>query len=367
MYQSYYGLTSKPFQLNPDPAFYFGSKQHRRAQAYLEYGMHQNEGFIVITGEVGAGKTTIVRGLLDSLDPEKVIAAQLVSTQLDADDTLRLVGAAFGLRTKDLAKSDVLMSLEAFLISMTTKGKRCLLVVDEAQNLSARAVEELRMLSNFQYGNQALLQSFLVGQPEFRQILQSPHMMQFRQRVIATCHIGPLDVGETEAYITHRLHHAGAKDSPSISSLAFEAIFKASSGIPRRINSVCDRLLLFGYLNQQKNFDVADVDEVAREIFEETIGGTTQVSQQYNLNPGNSNSPYTTSTTAVGVQDRQQLPQSLIATLSAEHLAERLARLESSLVQLERINSATLSLMQQFLSNDSVPAELQSQNVNVDS
>jgi len=112
---------------------------------------------------------------------------------------------------------------------------------------------------------------------------------------------------------------------------------------------------------------VADVDEVAREIFEETIGGTTQVSQQYNLNAGNSNSPYTSSTTAVGVQDRQQLPQSLIATLSAEHLAERLARLESSLVQLERINSATLSLMQQFLSNDSVPAELQTQNVNVDS
>ena len=366
MYQSFYGLTSKPFQLNPDPAFYFGSKQHRRAQAYLEYGMHQNEGFIVITGEVGAGKTTIVRGLLDSLDPEKVIAAQLVSTQLDADDTLRLVGAAFGLRTKDLAKSDVLMSLEAFLISMTTKGKRCLLVVDEAQNLSARAVEELRMLSNFQYGNQALLQSFLVGQPEFRQILQSPHMMQFRQRVIATCHIGPLDVSETEAYITHRLHHAGAKDSPSISSPAFEAIFKASSGIPRRINSVCDRLLLFGYLNQQKNFDVADVDEVAREIFEETIGGTTQVSQQYNLNAGNSNSPYSSTTTAANVPDTPQVSQALIATLSAEHIAERLARLESSLVQLERINSATLSLMQQLLSKDDTPAGLQTEHERAD-
>ena len=366
MYQSFYGLTSKPFQLNPDPAFYFGSKQHRRAQAYLEYGMHQNEGFIVITGEVGAGKTTIVRGLLDSLDPEKVIAAQLVSTQLDADDTLRLVGAAFGLRTKDLAKSDVLMSLEAFLISMTTKGKRCLLVVDEAQNLSARAVEELRMLSNFQYGNQALLQSFLVGQPEFRQILQSPHMMQFRQRVIATCHIGPLDVSETEAYITHRLHHAGAKDSPSISSPAFEAIFKASSGIPRRINSVCDRLLLFGYLNQQKNFDVADVDEVAREIFEETIGGTTQVSQQYNLNAGNSNSPYSSATTAANVPDTPQVSQALIATLSAEHIAERLARLESSLVQLERINSATLSLMQQLLSKDDTPAGLQTEHERAD-
>lgn len=356
MYKTFYGLTSKPFQLNPDPAFYFGSKQHLRAQAYLEYGMHQNEGFIVITGEVGAGKTTIVRGLLDSLDPEKVVAAQLVSTQLDADDTLRLVGAAFGLRTKDVAKSDVLMSLEAFLISMTAKGKRCLLVVDEAQNLTARAVEELRMLSNFQYGNQALLQSFLIGQPEFRQILQSPHMMQFRQRVIAACHIGPLDVSETQAYIEHRLHHAGATDSPSITGAAFEAIFKASSGIPRRINSVCDRLLLFGYLNQQKNFDIADVEEVAREIFEETIGGETQIPLQYSLNSGNGPSPYSTTTS---VASSANTPQELIGALSAEHVAERLARLESSLVQLERINSATLSLLQQFFAKNNSSANQQ--------
>ena len=353
MYKSFFGLTSKPFQLNPDPAFYFGSKQHLRAQAYLEYGMHQNEGFIVVTGEVGAGKTTIVRGLLDGLDPEKVVAAQLVSTQLDADDTLRLVGAAFGLRTKDVAKSDVLMSLEAFLISMTAKGKRCLLVVDEAQNLTARAVEELRMLSNFQYGNQALLQSFLIGQPEFRQILQSPHMMQFRQRVIDACHIGPLDVSETQAYIEHRLHHAGATDSPSITGAAFEAIFKASSGIPRRINSVCDRLLLFGYLNQQKNFDIADVEEVAREIFEETIGGETQIPLQYSFNSSNGPSPYSTTSSGTNCANA---PRELIAALSAEHVAERLARLESSLVQLERINGATLTLLQQFFGKNSATA-----------
>ncbi|MDP2880314.1 MAG: XrtA-associated ATPase [Azonexus sp.] len=366
MYKSFYGLTSKPFQLNPDPAFYFGSKQHLRAQAYLEYGMHQNEGFIVITGEVGAGKTTIVRGLLDSLDPEKVVAAQLVSTQLDADDTLRLVGAAFGLRTKDVAKSDVLMSLEAFLISMTAKGKRCLLVVDEAQNLTARAVEELRMLSNFQYGNQALLQSFLVGQPEFRQILQSPHMMQFRQRVIAACHIGPLDVSETQSYIEHRLHHAGATDAPSFTSAAYEAIFKASSGIPRRINSVCDRLLLFGFLNQQKNFDMADVEEVAREIFEETIGGSTQVQMQYALNDGRGGSaqPNPLATGTLGEYSRP--PHELLAVLTAEHVAERLARLESSLIQLERINGATLQLLQQVFAQHSPVTSSQNKNVNSD-
>lgn len=347
MYEAFYGLKNKPFQLNPDPTFYFGSKQHRRATAYLEYGMHQNEGFIVITGEVGAGKTTIVRGLLESLDPDKVIAAHLVSTQLDADDTLRLVGAAFGLRTKDVSKSDILMSLEAFLISMTTKGKRCLLVVDEAQNLTARAVEELRMLSNFQFGNHALLQSFLIGQPEFRGILQSPHMMQFRQRVIAACHIGPLDVAETQAYIEHRLKCAGWTGLPHFQPDAYEAIFKASSGIPRRINSVCDRLLLSGYLSGKQDFDAAEVDEVAREIYEETLGGSTQI-----IGGGTSAvpaSPYAHG--AAPRNDGSSDPVTFLAALQVEQFGERLERLERSLIQLEKINSSSLMLLQQIVEN----------------
>jgi type II secretory pathway predicted ATPase ExeA len=142
--------------------------------AYLEYGLHQNEGFIVVTGDVGAGKTTIVRSLLDKLDPDQVVAGNLVSTQIDAEDTLRLVASSFGLRTKDVEKSDLLLSLEAFLVSVSQQGKRALLIVDEAQNLTPRAVEELRMLSNFQLETHALLQSFLVGQPEFRRTMQSP-------------------------------------------------------------------------------------------------------------------------------------------------------------------------------------------------
>src|ERR1700712_3541278 len=140
MYEAFYGLTSKPFQLNPDPSFYFGSKQHRRAKAYLEYGLLRNEGFIVITGEIGAGKTTIVRGLLESMDGGAVTAANLVSTQLDAEDTLRMVGAAFGVRVKDVSKADLLMALEAFLVTQVSEGKRSLLIVDEAQNLTPRAV-----------------------------------------------------------------------------------------------------------------------------------------------------------------------------------------------------------------------------------
>lgn len=366
MYESFYGLTSKPFQLNPDPAFYFASKQHRRATAYLEYGMHQNEGFIIITGEVGAGKTTIVRGLLDSLDPDKVIAAHLVSTQLDADDTLRLVGAAFGIRTRDVSKADVLMSLEAFLISTTSKGKRCLLIVDEAQNLTARAVEELRMLSNFQFGNHALLQSFLIGQPEFREILQSPQMMQFRQRVIASCHIGPMDVSETQGYVEHRLKHAGANGCPVFSEDSFEAIFKASSGIPRRINSVCDRLLLSGYLSDKKEFQSADIEEVAREIEEETQGTTSirrgDVSAEaVNLEADSAETDSlprklarkrrrnaSGATLGIDISSRDDLDQ-LLAGLNAWQFNERLARLEHGLQQLEMINSTTLSLLQRLI------------------
>ena len=205
MYEKFYGLSGKPFQLNPDPTFYFGSRQHRRAMAYLEYGLHQNEGFIVVTGEVGAGKTTILRSLLDKLDPAQVVAGQLVSTQLDAEDMLRLAASSFGLRTKGVEKSDLLLSLEAFLVSTSQQGKRALLIVDEAQNLTPRAIEELRMLSNFQLETHALLQSFLVGQPEFRRTMQSAEMSQLRQRVIAGCHIGTMDPEETRGYVEHRL------------------------------------------------------------------------------------------------------------------------------------------------------------------
>jgi general secretion pathway protein A len=382
MYESFYGLTSKPFQLNPDPKFYFASKQHRRATAYLEYGMHQNEGFIVITGEVGAGKTTIVRGMLENLDQDKMIAAHLVSTQLDADDTLRLVGAAFGIRTKDVEKSDVLMSLEAFLISMTGKGKRCLLIVDEAQNLTARAVEELRMLSNFQFGNHALLQSFLIGQPEFREILRSPEMAQFRQRVIASCHIGPMDVDETRGYVEHRLKCAGANEYPIFTSDSFLAIFKATSGIPRRINSVCDRLMLFGYLNDKKEFDAKDVEEVAAEIFEETQGkASIQVQRaigrasESESNPANAPLGGVVQPRNVSRKRRQPAARAkklnnssgedlnhLLAGLNAWQFNERLGRLEQSLQQLELINGTTLSILQKIVSsivpkNETSPGE----------
>jgi putative secretion ATPase (PEP-CTERM system associated) len=356
MYESYFGLTSKPFQLNPDPSFYFSSKQHRRAKAYLEYGVQRNEGFIVITGEVGAGKTTILRGLIDSLDPNKVVAANLVTTQLGAEDTLRMVGAAFGVRVKDASKSDVLMSLEAFLVSQTSQGKRCLLIVDEAQNLSMRAVEELRMLSNFQFGQQALLQTFLVGQPEFRTILQSPDMQQLRQRVTATCHIGPLDQAETQGYIEHRLKCAGSSGRPSFDAAAYELVFKSSGGIPRRINLICDRLLLLGFLSEKDAFGFDEVNEVVTELQEESAS------------PAPSGPPTKSDWVDSGMQDLSALGEldidldklhvpprlggaisSQINGLATEQYDHRLRRIEHSVLRLERVNVEVLSMLQKLV------------------
>ncbi len=355
MYEAFYGLTSKPFQLNPDPNFFFGSKQHRRAKAYLEYGVSRNEGFIVITGEIGAGKTTVLRSLIEGLNGSNVIAGHLVTTQLGAEDTLRMVGAAFGFRVKDVPKSELLITLEAFLISQTSKGKRCLLVVDEAQNLTPRAVEELRMLSNFQFGNQALLQSFLIGQPEFREILQRPEMEQFRQRVAATCHIGPLDIEETQHYIQHRLKCAGSTGKPVFGPGSFDAIFKATGGIPRRINSVCDRLLLLGFLANRVDLTVDDVNEVTREMAQESEVPNRPVVATAARPSGDAVATLTEvdvdlSRIKLDPSDAEAATKQL-AALAADQRGDQLQRLERSLLRLERINLQTLSIMQKLVNS----------------
>lgn len=366
MYEAFYGLNSKPFQLNPDPNFYFASKQHRRAKAYLEYGVSRNEGFIVITGDIGAGKTMVLRSLIEGLNGSNVVTGHLVTTQLGAEDTLRMVGAAFGFRVKDVPKSELLITLEAFLISQTSKGKRCLLIVDEAQNLTPRAVEELRMLSNFQFGNQALLQSFLVGQPEFREILQRPEMEQFRQRVSATCHIGPLDLDETKSYIEHRLKCAGSKGKPSFDAGVFEGVFKASGGVPRRINAVCDRLLLSGFLAGRSHLTVEDISEVVREFQQENA--VPQRASELALTA--SGLPVLSGGAAGAVLDldldRLKLSPEDAATMTeqikamtADQRGDQFHRIERNLLRLEKVNLQTLALMQQLVSAVKQPQDKQ--------
>ena len=279
MYQAYYQFRAKPFQLSPDPRFFFSSRGHRRAMAYLEYGVHQGEGFIVITGEIGAGKTMLARTLARKLESsQNVVMAQVVSTQLKADDIVRMVAAAFDL-PNTTTKAALLKKLEQFLLACHTQGKRALLVVDEAQNLPAESVEELRMLSNFQCGEKSLLQSFLLGQPEFRRTLQSPSMEQLRQRVIASCHLGPIDGAETEAYIVHRLQTVGWRGDPSFSADAFAAIHEYTGGIPRKINVLCDRVLLMGCLDDKHAFTGKEVAGVIDDLQQEFAPAALQVNQ----------------------------------------------------------------------------------------
>lgn len=269
MFESFYGLSGKPFQLNPDPEFFFGSQGHSSAYSYLKYGVFQGEGFMVITGEIGAGKTTLVRALLRELDSEQVVAGQIVSTQLEADDLLRSAALTFGLRVQGLDKAGILATLEAFLMQLVAQNKRALLVIDEAQNLSPHAMEELRMLSNFQIGERALLQSFLVGQPELRDLLRLPALRQLRQRIIASYHLGPMSAAETRGYIEHRLRHVGYAGDPCFTDEAFVAFYEASGGIPRRINVMANRVMLAGYLGEKHEISADDVRLAAGELMEE--------------------------------------------------------------------------------------------------
>jgi general secretion pathway protein A len=272
VYESKFGLSGPPFQLNPDPAFYFDSRGHSNALSYLKFGVHQGEGFIVVTGEIGAGKTTLVRTLLEGVNRDEVVAAQVLNTQLESGELLQAILTAFGVASTGGSKAQSLASLEAFLTSVAADGRRSLLVVDEAQNLGREAIEELRMLSNFQLGNHALLQSFLVGQPELRKQLESPAMEQLRQRVIASCHLGPLSADETRAYVEHRLRHVGWTGQPAFDDEAFGVIHQWTSGIPRKINLLCNRLLLATFLSDVTQITGGLVRETGNDLSRETGG-----------------------------------------------------------------------------------------------
>jgi putative secretion ATPase (PEP-CTERM system associated) len=327
MYESYYGLTDKPFRLRPDPAFFFGSKGHKRAMGYLEYGLSQGEGFIVITGEIGAGKTTLVRNLLKNLESTKIVAAHIVNTHLDPDNILKMVAGAFAIPGEDASKATLLIRIEKFLRQADHKGKRVLLVVDEAQNLAPQTVEELRMLSNFQANDKSLLQTFLLGQPEFRKTLRSDSMQQLRQRVIATYHLGPMNVDETRAYIEHRLHMVGWRNNPSFSPEAFYAIYSFSGGIPRKINTLCDRLFLMGFLEEIHAFGVEDVEEVIRDIQEET---------------------------KQPVEDIKTEALMELASIENEHSADALKDVYDRIYKLEKTMTSVLNVLKRIVSHPSV-------------
>ena len=268
MYENYYGLTSKPFQLTPDPSFFYGSKWHKRAMSYLQYGLSQAEGFIVITGDIGTGKTTIANSLLDQMQDD-IVAAQIVTPKLTPDELVKMVASKFHINVQGSSKSDILNDLEAFLMSLHKQGKRALLLVDEAQNLPLETIEELRMLSNFQAGGKPLLQSFLLGQEELQPILRAPNMEQFRQRIVASCHLAPLTDTECQAYIEYRMHHAGWSGEKLFSEGAYDRIFQFTHGVPRKINTLMDRILLYGFLEELETLDEDAVENVIKEVSDE--------------------------------------------------------------------------------------------------
>jgi putative secretion ATPase (PEP-CTERM system associated) len=267
MFDDFYGLTGKPFQLTPDPAFYFRSVTHRKALSYLGYGLAQGEGFIVVTGEVGAGKSTLVAHLMGTIDPQRLTVAQIVTSKLDEEEIVHVVAQSFGLDIEGHDKASALGSIEGFMHDEARAGRRCLLIVDESQNLSVEALEELRMLSNFQLGSHPLLQTLLLGQPEFRATLQGHAALeQLRQRVIAAHHLEPMDRGEIEPYIVHRLEKVGWTGNPQFDQRVFAELYEASGGIPRRVNQIANRLLLLGAVEERSRIDGGMLKSVLDEM-----------------------------------------------------------------------------------------------------
>ncbi|MFY7837952.1 MAG: XrtA/PEP-CTERM system-associated ATPase [Novosphingobium sp.] len=277
MYDEFYGLSGRPFQLTPDPRFYFESGTHRKALSYLGYGLAQGEGFIVITGEVGAGKSTLAAHLMASVDRQRLTAAQIVTSALDGEELIHVAARAFGLEVAGHDKATALAQIEAFLHHEAREGRRCLLVVDESQNLSVEALEELRMLSNFQLGAHPLLQILLLGQPEFRTLLQtSDELEQLRQRVIASHHLDAMEPAEVGAYIEHRLALVGWQGRPQFDARVYADLAKASGGVPRRVNQIINRLLLMGAVEQRDHIDAAMLQAVLSDLAGDGGLSTTQ-------------------------------------------------------------------------------------------
>lgn len=268
MYEKYYGLKERPFQLTPSLNLFYASKLHKRALAYLQYGLSQGEGFIVITGDVGTGKTTIASQLLSQLNQDEIVAKQIVTSKLDPDDLIRMIASCFNLMVTEHTKASYLDAIYSYLKRLHSQHRRALLLVDEAQNLPLASIEELRMLSNFQLNGKPLLQSFLLGQNELNAIIQAENMEQFRQRIIASSNLSAFQIEDTQAYIQYRLLQAGGS-AAILQDECFALIQQHSRGIPRKINNVMDRILLFGYLEECPVITAEHVKTVLEELSQE--------------------------------------------------------------------------------------------------
>lgn len=264
MYLDYYGLTEAPFRLTPDADFLFMSRAHARAKAYMDYTVLSRDGFVVVTGEIGAGKTTLINKLVHEL-PNDVLVAKIFQTQLNEIEFLQAVLTEFGIEKFSSSKVELLNQINEFLIDMYRQNRRVLLIIDEAQNLSDTVLEEVRLLSGLETRKDKLVSIILAGQPELAQVVDSPRFEQLAQRVRLRFHLGALSLEETKEYIRHRLSVAGMTDRELFSEDAFAVIYEYTGGIPRLVNSMCDMALLTAYVDERQSID----EDVIRASVEE--------------------------------------------------------------------------------------------------
>jgi general secretion pathway protein A len=267
MYKSFYNLQRNPFEITPDPSFLFPTTRHNEALASLYYGVTAHRGFVVLTGEVGTGKTLILRSLLGLLQRRDVAFALIFNPTLSPLEFMRYIARDFGLPVGDKAKDELIHVLNGFLLQRHQKGLTTILVVDEAHHLSAEILEEIRLLTNLETSQQKLLQIVLAGQPELDQKLDSHELRQLKQRIALRCHLEALSLHETREYMHRRLQIAGTPAAGEIfSATAIEAVFRHSRGIPRLVNTICENALLSGYAKQAATITPEIIDGVARDL-----------------------------------------------------------------------------------------------------
>jgi general secretion pathway protein A len=267
MYKRFYNLQRNPFEITPDPSFLFPTTRHNEALASLYYSVTAHRGFVVLTGEVGTGKTLILRSLLGLLQRRDVAFALIFNPTLSPLEFIRYIARDFGLPVGDKGKDELIHILNGFLLQRHQKGLTTILVVDEAHHLSLEVLEEIRLLTNLETSQQKLLQIILAGQPELDPKLDSHELRQLKQRIALRCHLDPLGLNETREYIRRRLQIAGATGAVQIfSGPAIEAVFSHSRGIPRLINTICENALLAGYAKHAATITSETIDEVAQEL-----------------------------------------------------------------------------------------------------